>query len=180
MECIYGYYPYKITILGSIVCFIGLSQLYKNIKFKMNKKDVICNLEIEIENKNVTIPAMIDTGNMLKEPITGSSVVVVEKEKIAKIFPNSFLDKLDIDEFNNLEKITQTLEGTNYLSRFRLIPFSAVGKKRGMLVGFRVDKVKIISNEFEIEKEKVIVGLYDNSLSQNEKYNALIGIDLIS
>ena len=81
---------------------------------------------------------------------------------------------------NNLEKITKILQGTNYLSRFRLIPFSAVGRKNGMLVGFRVDKVKVISDELEIEKKKVIVGLYDNSLSQGEKYNALIGMDLIS
>lgn len=180
MECIYGYYPYKMTILGSIVCFIGLSQLFKNLKTKINKKDVLCNLEIEIEGKNITIPAMIDTGNMLREPITDSAVVVVEKEKIAKIFPDNFLDKLDINEANNLEKITNSLQGTNYLSRFRLIPFSAVGRKNGMLVGFRADKVKVISDELEIEKDKVIVGLYDNSLSQGEKYNALIGMDLIS
>ena len=45
----------------------------------------------------------------------------------------------------------------DYISRFRLIPFSSLGKQNGMLVGFKPDKVLIKFDENEIEKKNVIV-----------------------
>ena len=122
---------------------------------------------------------MIDTGNMLKEPISNMPVIVVQKDILDGIIPNII--------FNNLEKIlTGKIEekisnqiDINYLSKFRVIPFSSIGKNNGMLLGFKADKVIINYDENEKRYEKVVIGIYDKNLSKRQKYFALLGLDLI-
>ena len=47
--------------------------------------------------------------------------------------------------------------GEDYISRFRLIPFSSLGKQNGMLIGFKPDKAIIRFEGMEIEKNNVII-----------------------
>lgn len=47
--------------------------------------------------------------------------------------------------------------GEDYISRFRLIPFSSLGKQNGMLIGFKPDGVTITFDENRLEKENVII-----------------------
>ena len=75
------------------------------------------------------------------------------------------------------EKI-ENIEG-EYISKLRLIPFSSLGTPNGMLIGTKVDKIKIEFEEEEIEATNVIVGIYNKSLTKNGLYNALIGLDLL-
>jgi hypothetical protein len=48
-----------------------------------------------------------------------------------------------------------------------------------MLIGIRADKVLVEYEEEKIEKENVIVGIYNKSLTKRGEYRALIGIELI-
>ena len=73
-----GTYPIKVALLGGTVGFIIITIAFKIIKGKINKKDMFCQIEIQILNKKEKMIAMLDTGNLLKEPITGVPVVIVE------------------------------------------------------------------------------------------------------
>ena len=83
-----GTYPLKIAVLGGIVGFTILVVALKFIKIKLTKKDIFCNICIYIEDKCLEMIAILDTGNMLKDPITNSPVIIVEKDKLKDIFPN--------------------------------------------------------------------------------------------
>ena len=63
----------------------------------MTKKDMYCNIKIKINGIELETIAMIDSGNMLKEPITGTPVIVVESTLLEEALPREIL--------NNLEKI---------------------------------------------------------------------------
>ena len=56
------------------------------------------------------------------------------------------------NRYELIEKI-----GEDYISRFRLIPFSSLGKQNGMLIGFKPDKVTIKFDGLEKEKGDVII-----------------------
>ena len=92
-----GTYPLKTVILAAIVTFILIIGVFKIVKSKISKKDMFKDIKINIEGKEVQVKAMVDTGNMLKEPISGKPVIVVEHTLLYDILPKEIL--------NNLEKI---------------------------------------------------------------------------
>lgn len=174
-----GTYPLKIAVLGGIVGFTILVVALKFIKIKLTKKDIFCNICIYIEDKCLEMIAILDTGNMLKDPITNSPVIIVEKDKLKDIFPNIILDNLSNIVGGDMPKELYENESMKYITKFRVIPFKTIGKENGLLLGFKVNKVKIEIDETSKIINNVIVGIYDSKLSKKETYSALIGIDIL-
>lgn len=168
-----GTYPIKIVLAGGIVGFIIITTAFKNIKGRLSKKDMICDIKININSKTVYTRAIIDTGNFLKEPITKIPVAVVEKNVLKGIMPEKIL--------NNLSNIIEgkEIELGEYLSKVRLIPFMSLGKENGMLIGVKADGITISTQEETIYIKNIIIGIYDGILSKSGKYKALIGLDLL-
>lgn len=174
-----GTYPIKIAILGGIVGFIITTIAFYIIKIRLGKKDIFCDVTIYFNEKSLQIKALIDTGNMLKDPITNMPVIVVEKEKLEVILPNYILDNLDNIIGGDVSKTIYEDENLEYINRFRVIPFKSLGKENGLLLGFKVDKVIIYRDDIESKIKNVIIGIYNHKLSRKEQYSALIGLDII-
>lgn len=132
-----------------------------------------CKLELEFENKKLELKAIIDTGNFLKDPITKMPVIVVEAEALTNVIPNTLL--------NNLQEILKGKEVNLglYASKIRIIPFTSLGKENGLLVGIKVEKIKVqYSGEVEIIKN-AIIGIYNGKLNKSNKYEALLGLEIL-
>lgn len=173
-----GTYPLKTIILGAIVAFAIIIIAVKIIRKKFTTKDMICDIEIMLNNKKINTKALIDTGNMLKEPITNTPVVVVEKILLYECIPKEILNNINQIIGGDLEKIPQRIQ-SQYISKLKLIPFSSLGKQNGMLLGIKVQQIKIIKESEEITKENIIVGIYQQSLTKNGEYQALMGMEFI-
>lgn len=173
-----GTYPLKTIILGAIVAFAIIIIAVKIIRKKFTTKDMICEIEIMLNNKKINTKALIDTGNMLKEPITNTPVVVVEKILLYECIPKEILNNINQIIGGDLEKIPQQIQ-SQYISKLKLIPFSSLGKQNGMLLGIKVQQIKIIKESEEITKENIIVGIYQQSLTKNGEYQALMGMEFI-
>lgn len=174
-----GTYPLKIAILGGIVGFTITVIAFRYVRTKLNKKNMFCELEIYFQNKSITTIALIDTGNMLKDPITSMPVIVVEKEILKKVLPESILSNLNKIIGGDVPKEVYEDENLNYITKFRVIPFSSIGKENGLLLGFKSNKIKVNTEESERIIEDVIIGIYDNKLNKKENYFALIGLDIL-
>ena len=173
-----GTYPLKTIILGAIVAFAIIIIAVKIIRKKFTTKDMICDIEIMLNNKKINTKALIDTGNMLKEPITNTPVVVVEKILLYECIPKEILNNINQIIGGDLEKIPQQIQ-SQYISKLKLIPFSSLGKQNGMLLGIKVQQIKIIKESEEITKENIIVGIYQQSLTKNGEYQSLMGMEFI-
>lgn len=132
-----------------------------------------CDIEIEFENKKIKLRAIIDTGNFLKDPITKMPVVVVESKALTEIIPKKMLENLQEILYNN------ELELGEYASKIRIIPFTSLGKENGLLVGIKIDEIKVYYDDEIEEIKNVILGIYNGTLSKSNKYSALIGIGLL-
>lgn len=174
-----GTYPIKVALLGGIVGFIITYIAFKIVKTKLSKKDMLHSICIKIEGKELNVQAMLDTGNLLKEPITGMSVVVVEKEKLYSILPANLLDHIEELIGGEGTKNIENLEEKAYLTKLRLIPFSSIGKQNGLMLGLKADEVSITKEEQIETRKDVIIGIFPNKLSKNNLYSALIGLDLL-
>lgn len=172
-----GTYPIKVALLAGVVAFIITEIAFKINRNKLNRHNTFFCIKIYDGEKMLKVNALLDSGNMLKEPISGMPVIIIEKETLSKLIPGEILNYIeDIiggDEKEDKDGIQQ------YLSKIRMVPFMSIGKDNGMLVGIRVDKVKMETEDINIEKENVIVGIYNNKLTKDNKYNALIGLNFL-
>lgn len=173
-----GTYPIKIALLGGIIGFIITYIAFKVVKTKLHKKDIIYEIEIELEGQTLKLKAMLDTGNLLKDPISGMPVVVVEKQQLYSILPAKLLDNIDKLIGGESKNLLDQIEEKQIFTRFRMIPFSSVGKQNGLMLGFKSDQVVIKKEEEILIKNNVIIGIFNQNLSKNKSYSALIGMDL--
>ena len=127
--------------------------------------------------KKKILNAIVDTGNMLKEPLTGNPVVVIEKTSLYDLMPKEILNNTESILGGDFEKIPEDITN-EYISRLKIIPFSSLGKQNGMIIGIKPEKITVINEEVEEEKNNALIGIYNKSLTKRGEYNALIGIDL--
>lgn len=172
-----GTYPIKIALLGGIVGFIVTYIAFKVVKTRMTKNELIYDMVIKIKDKELTTKVMLDTGNMLKDPISNMPVVLVEKSILYPILPKELLENSKNilgGDFKENEDINN-----EYRTRLRIIPFTSVGKQNGMMLGIKVDEIKIITDVDEVINDNAIICVYEKEFSKRKKYFGLIGIDLL-
>lgn len=108
----------------------------------------------------VQLTALVDTGNTLRDPISGQPVLVADAGAAWKL--------LELTERQLMEPV-ETL-ATCGCPGLRLIPYSAVGQTRGLLLGLRVDQLLI-----DGRAEEMIVAFAPQSIGQGGKFQALAG-----
>ncbi len=115
-------------------------------------------VELTYGNITRTVTALRDTGNMLKDPVTGESVLVISAE-LAEFFTG--LTRLQLKD---------PIGSMGAIPGLRLIPYRAVGNSGGMLLALRFPVVKIGAR-----KGSALVALSAENLHNNGKYQALTG-----
>lgn len=172
---IVGSYTLKTILIGIVVAFTVIIIGFSFAKGKLSKKDLIYNIKIYINGKNVKTKAMMDTGNFLKEPITNIPVAVVEHTLLYEIIPKEILNNIEKVLGGDFKDIPEDVQN-QYISKLKVIPFSSLGKQNGMLLGIKADKLEIEIEENIKEIQKVIIGVYTKSLTKRGEYRALVGI----
>ena len=173
-----GTYPLKTIGISAIIAYIIIINCFKLIKNKILKKNTYCNLEIHLNKKTVKALALIDTGNLLREPISNTPVVIVEHSLLYNVLPKEILNNLDEIIGGNFENIPENIQNI-YRSKLKLIPFSSLGKEHGMLLGIKPEYIDIIKDDEDEQEIKhvdnIIIGIYNKSLTKRGEYRALIG-----
>lgn len=175
---IIGKYTMNTIFTGIIIAFIVIVIAFKIIKSKISKNDLFCDIRFKINNKEIKTKAMLDTGNLLKEPITNIPVVVVEHKLLYDVIPNEILDNIENILGGDLENISDEVKN-DYISKLKVIPFTSLGKQNGILLGIKADELIVEEMNSEKKIDKVIIGIYNKELSKKRTYSALIGIDVI-
>ena len=173
-----GTYPLKTIILGAIIAFIIIVTSFKIVKSKISKKDMFCTIKVKLNQQEIETKAMIDTGNLLKEPISNTPVIVVEHTLLYDCMPKEILNNLENILGGDFENIPEEIKN-KYISKLKVIPFSSLGKQNGMLIGIKPEYVIIKNEDNENKIDNVIIGIYNKSLTKKGEYRALIGIELL-
>ena len=169
-----GAYPLKIAILGGILGFFIINIAFKIVKNKIDKTSIIYDIEIVYQGKKVELKVLLDTGNLLVEPITKLPVVIVDSEKLKPILDISSLEIMTNAKIEKIDLLEENLK-----LRCRVLPFSSVGKNNGIMIGFKPDYVKIYDDEGKTIKD-VVIGVCNNRFNKNRYYSGLIGLDFLN
>lgn len=117
--------------------------------------------------RSVSLTALCDTGNELRDPVTGRPLLVVCGGRLTPLWPPELRGLLTA---RTLRSPADLLEQLNrHETRFRLAPYSAVGVSGGLMLTFRSDWVRIGKNRYE----KLLVALSPTELG--DSFTALWG-----
>lgn len=150
------------------------------IQSRITREKLLVPVSITFDNRAIAFPALVDTGNSLKDPLTNIPVVVVEFKALEALLPSEIKGIFENSQEDDLSCVTATIAASRWFSRFRLIPFSSLGKENGMLIGFKPDFIQIGEEDQKRDVKNVIVGIYNRSLSGNDMYKALLGPELVA
>ncbi len=175
-----GYSRWFSVFLGIVTVGIIINIFREVIQSRISKDKLLIPVKIAFDNRMIDLSALVDTGNSLKDPLTNMPVMVVEFKALEELLPAEIKSIFENSKENDLSSVTATISKSKWFSRFRLIPFSSLGKENGMLIGFKPDFIEVGEEEEKRDIKNVIVGIYNRTLSRNEQYKALLGPELVA
>ena len=148
-----------------------LKYIYKDIKSLNYIKSLKRTIDISLLGKHCSCEALVDSGNLLKDPLGNNEVIIVKSKVLKGIISDELVEydyeNIDVLEFQNLIDIYEK----ELSSRIRLIPYKHAGSnKSSIILGFKADYIEIDKNKIS----NIIIGLsnfndleYDAILSPN-------------
>lgn len=123
-------------------------------------------VQLRLGQRTAELTALRDTGNSLRDPITGSPVLVAQWEAAERLLPMG----LNRESLRNPAQAMTELKGKSPNLRLRLIPYKAVGQEGGLLLAVHCDEVRA-------GKKKLgnLVAFSPTNLCENGAYQALTG-----
>ncbi len=177
---IYFNLPWKILLISSVMAYMIIRVTWHFIQTRINKKNLHIPLCIMFDNKSICVKALIDTGNALYDPISKFPVIIVEFQAIKDLLPQEIQEIFHKCCENDLNLISAIISNSDWISRFRLIPFSSLGKENGLLIGFKPDEIEVVEGSTKRDLQDIIVGIYNKKLSKDETYKALLHPEVIN
>lgn len=113
------------------------------------------------EGRTLHLSALRDTGNTLRDPLSGCPVLVADWDILAKLAPGA-------------KDLTEPLEALEPLKALhlhpRLIPYKTVGVSQGLLLAVRPQEVYVAG-----KKETMLLALSPVPIADGGGYQALLG-----
>lgn len=143
---------FGIAVLGYFAVLIVVWEMNKR---KSRQENTYRDVYLKINDKEIKLLGLIDTGNGLIEPISGKPVSVISKRVIEQ------------------EKITFSEEN------LRVIPYHSIGKGKGYLIGHEIDEMIICTEERDVVVKNAILGISEEEISSRNSYEMILHHELI-
>ncbi len=115
-------------------------------------------VELQYSGKCVQLQALYDTGNLLRDPVSGKPVLIVGADVAQKLTGLS------------REQLEKPVESMGVISGLRLIPYHTIGQPNGFLLALRIKNTKIGAWQ-----GSSVVAFAPRKIDENGKFDALIG-----
>ena len=159
-----------IIISVYISCLI-LKKIYSDITLINHIKEFTKEITISFLGEKMQCTALLDSGNLLKDPLSKSDVVMVNSSLLKKYLPENY--NYEYVDVVLAEEIINKLSG-DISSRVRLIPYNhATSNKTNMILGFKADYLKIDNRKIG----NIVLGI---SNFKDDEYSAILNPSILS
>lgn len=149
------YFDIDLSVLAvSTVVSFAVVSILAHFTARRAPKDSIASVKISYKGKEVSLTALVDTGNSLCETFSGFPVILGEFDGLEKIIPKAvreFIDGEDVSSSPDMRLVMhKTVSGT------------------GVLPVFRPDYIEVRSVSHSIKTNEVYVAVTKNNLARGE------------
>ena len=157
----------RVLVPAFAVCYAAVLVVFQRSGLRLERS--LMRAEIVMLERSVVIDVLRDTGNNLRDPVTGAAVMVAEADAVFELFPEEIVEILKWGgEAARLFEAVMTVESTR--GRFRLVPYTSVGVGGGLLLAFRPDELRIDGRR----RRDVVVALSPTKMCDDGEYSAVI------
>lgn len=165
-------------LLAGVSCALFLGIFGKNwLTNHLVPQLLKCPVQLTFDRYRCSGQGFVDTGNGLRDPLTNRPVIIAEYQLLKDCLPTDFQSALE--DSQTQEEMLDKLSQSSWANRLRLIPFNSIGKKNGLLVGIRADEIKVALGQQNIEHSNMVIGIYQDKLSPEERYQLLIPCEIL-
>ncbi len=132
-----GFYPVSALALLSIGAVAAAAARLLFAGSLQHTARAFDTLELRLGERTLTLRALVDTGNTLKDPMTNEPVLVLDWKAAARLLPEFQLQEQD---FLYPAELMRRLMREAPALRLRLIPYRAVGVSQGLLLAVRCER----------------------------------------
>ena len=115
-------------------CAFLLNMLKRHLYFKREEKSV--DITVRSEDRTARLSALVDSGNMLCDPLSGKPCIVLSQKAAERLVPTDVMQMA-----LHGDPRAAKLSGRS-ARRIRMIPADTVGGHR-LLIGYRADKITV-------------------------------------
>ena len=129
----------------------------------------LMDVTVSLQGRRLRLRALHDTGNTLRDPVSGQPVLVLEQGALGELWPPQAAEiiAMDLPPEEKMARLHRLDSGC----RWSLLPFCAVGTAAGLLLAVRSDYVKVGG----ITYPRVLLALTPGPVSDGGSYQALWG-----
>lgn len=166
---IYSGMDIKIVLLSAAGCYALFTLALNRVGRHTAAAGELLPVRLCLFDREITLIALVDTGNTLSDPVSGRPVMVAEADSVARLFPKGILPSAE--ELNDPARLVERLNSGSWKGRFRLLPYRAVGVDCGLLLAVRMDRVQAGG----ADRGPMLVALSPTPVSDGGSYRALVG-----
>ena len=159
------------VLLAAAAGGYALLTLLRGTPVLQEKKPPQVQLTLTLYGKAVPLTALMDTGNRLRDPVSNDRVLVVERRAVADAFPPGLSGILSLFGVSDAAQTLQYLAAAGYRTGFRLIPYSALGTAKGLLLAMRPERLELDGQEIR----DTLLALTDTALMEETGCSAILG-----
>lgn len=161
----YAYFDFSAVSLVLITSAVFLCmKVINKILIVKNKTDEIYKVEVNNNGKTISVYALYDTGNSIRDIYNGRPVIIISLNNIESLVEESvYLGITDFFEKNDMEKLPKGI---------RLIPIKTLSSDK-LLPAFTAERAVIVDDTVNIVIEKVCIAITDDTFGTNN-YKALL------
>lgn len=146
------------VLIGASVITYLLFMLFKAIFSRTSELADRCEITVTAEEKSITMDAIVDTGNSIKDYLSGSEVIIADGEFVKVLLGSD-----------------NPVTDARLKKRYRILPLSTVSGG-GTLDGFRCDSAVISDGERTVKLEKPILAVSKTPL--RDDYQAIVNPEI--
>ena len=164
-----------LVVTGLALCAVGAHRLWESAHGRSQLVRGLWSLRVMIGGQAITIPALVDTGNHLRDPLAGTPVAVVDAAALRQALPADVYRAV-ASGWEGLERLPG-----EWAARLRLVPYRAVGRPDGMLLALMPDELAVAPPGGGTARVvQGLVGLSTSPLHPEGRYRALLPLQLAS
>lgn len=161
------------VLVGFPVIWIFSRNRLEGLEAKKIQFEQIVTVTIRVDSIYYNLKGLVDSGNQLHDPITGSPVMIIDTMKAQEFIPHQLVKQALQDDV--MQSLGEDSYGVHpWEHRVRIIPYRVIGKENQFLLGFKPDEVWIETEKEKIIVHKTIIGLNQTTLSTEDEYQCII------
>ncbi len=137
---------------GSVLALSLVSLAGRILSKQKALRDSLVTVRLQWEERTETLRGLIDTGNRLKEPLTGRPVSIVDAEPASRL----------------LGKAWEERRG------FYLIPYHSVGTEKGWMRGVTIDSMTVELSRGTAVVKRPVLAIYEGELSAETRFQMVL------